>query len=188
MKTLATTCSLAAALAIAACGSSQKPTTGNQSGPSFKTVVSDAYRYSNCMRQHGVPNFPDPKVNDQNGDQSIAIRSIGPGPNSAGGPQYTTALNACKGVMPPPGNSGNADQSPAHKQGLLAFAQCMRTHGVSSFPDPSSQGQLTLPMLKAANVDLGSPKIQQDAYSCAPASDGQITRADVHQALAKAGA
>jgi hypothetical protein len=43
-------------LVIAACGSSGKPS----ATASASTGYSQAVKYSNCMRSHGVPNFPDP--------------------------------------------------------------------------------------------------------------------------------
>ncbi|MGZ4286692.1 MAG: hypothetical protein ACXVW5_21050 [Solirubrobacteraceae bacterium] len=51
--------------------------------------------------------------------------------------------------MPAPGNGGARDQGP-HKQVLLAFAHCLRAHGVNGFPDPNANGQLTTEMISAA--------------------------------------
>jgi len=46
-------------------------------------------------------------------------------------------------------------QAPS-KQVFLAFARCLRSHGISDFPDPDAQGQLTLQMISAAGVDLNA--------------------------------
>jgi hypothetical protein len=35
---------------------------------------------------------------------------------------------------------------------ILAFAKCLRSHGVTNFPDPTSQGQLTLEMVNAVGA------------------------------------
>jgi hypothetical protein len=41
-------------VAVAACGSSSKPTTA------ASTSYAQALKYTVCLRSHGVPNFPDP--------------------------------------------------------------------------------------------------------------------------------
>ena len=44
----------------------------------------------------------------------------------------------------------------------LAFAHCMQTHGVPSFPDPSSNGALEVP----SGVDANSPPFQKAFQQC----------------------
>ena len=44
----------------------------------------------------------------------------------------------------------------------------MRAHGVSAFPDPTSQGQLTLEMVSGAGVDLQAPSVRSAALACCP--------------------
>jgi hypothetical protein len=49
----------------------------------------------------------------------------------------------------------------------LAFAQCMRSHGVPAYPDPGSQGEL--PTSKAAadgQLNVNSPRFQSGLRSC----------------------
>ena len=63
----------------------------------------------------------------------------------------------------------------------------MRGHGVSRFPDPTTQGQLTVEMVQAQGIDLHSPAVLQAVQACLPASHGLLTPAKVSAALNKAG-
>jgi hypothetical protein len=55
---------------------------------------------------------------------------------------------------------GNSARS-GSRTGGLAFSACMRSHGVPSFPDPSSKG--TLPSL---GIDRSSPQFRTAAKAC----------------------
>jgi hypothetical protein len=135
------------------------------------------------MREHGFPNFPDPKVIDTPTSHGISIMIPG---NIGKSPGFEAARRACRGILPPPGNEGSAESAAVdHARGehLLSFARCMRAHGVTNFPDPTSQGRMTLEMLSAANVDLQLPSVQRAAYTCAPSSGGVVTPAIIHQAI-----
>jgi hypothetical protein len=60
------------------------------------------------------------------------------------------------------GNSG-AQESQASLGGVtVQFAQCMRTHGVPSFPDPNAQGQVTI-----SGVGPQSASFQAAQRACA---------------------
>jgi hypothetical protein len=50
-------------------------------------------RFANCMRSHGVPNYPDPKVfSGQDGNQEVYLPGINPY-----APAFQTAAKACGG-------------------------------------------------------------------------------------------
>ena len=92
-------------------------------------------------------------------------------PGSAGQPRlqgrsgsarrYRPAAGRLRSTRPrrraaPPAHAtegGRRDQEP-RKQMLLTFAHCLRGHGVTGFPDPNADGQLTLEMISAAGVDI----------------------------------
>jgi hypothetical protein len=57
-------------------------------------IVAQALRFSRCMRNHGITNFPDP---DSNGGIRIP-ESL----QNNGGPRYEAALKACQPFPPPP--------------------------------------------------------------------------------------
>jgi len=177
------------AVLAAGCGGGSPTTTTNSasssgpSGPSGpKDIAANAYRYAACMRNHGVSNFPDPRVSTSGNGTQVAI--VVPG-NLGSTPQFNTAQTACKGILPQPSKSDLAQQAHdqlVHKQYILAFARCLRNHGVRGFPDPTSQGQLTLQMVQAAGIDLTAPQVRTAALACVPASNGAVTRAAVMQA------
>jgi len=156
------------ALVLAACGGSSGPQVAG-SGSSPKTASSsstgssaDLLEYANCMRSHGLPDFPDP---DSSGGFPMP-QNIDP--NS---PQYQAAANACKAYQGPGLNLTPAreEQIEAH---ALEYAQCMRSHGVPNYPDPvikfsdggvSSSQSLGGP---GSGIDPNSPAFQAALKTC----------------------
>jgi hypothetical protein len=94
-------------------------------------------------------------------------------------------LAAACGSSPASPNAGSPASftTAAREQRILAFARCLRSHGIPNFPDPTSQGQLTLEMVNAAGVDLHTPTVLTAAKTCLGTTDGAITAADVQRAL-----
>ena len=174
----------ALALLTAACGSSS-PTSTTKTTKSFQSAATQAFKFSACMRDHGVTNFPDPKVTNNGTQQAIAIQAVGPN-----NPAFKTASKDCAGILPMPSNADLAAQAAAqqaHARDLLSFARCMRDHGINGFPDPGLQGQLTIAMITAAGIDLHAPQVAVAARTCIPASKGVITPATVAQATGSSG-
>jgi hypothetical protein len=83
--------------------------------------------FSHCMQTHGVPNFPVPN------SQGVASAS-GLNPNS---PSFQAAQKDCNHLLPNGGQPTAAQQAQAQAQ-ALKFSQCMRSHGISDFPDPQT--------------------------------------------------
>ena len=173
------------ALMCAGCGSSS-PKAAATAGSGATDFVSQAYKYASCMRQHGVAGFPDPTVVHHGGE--TGIRQV-VSSSEVNTPAFASAQNACKGLMP--GGGPNAGLTPQQRQAreahFLAFSQCMRSHHVPTFPDPTAQGQITPQMISAAGIDLQAPAVQSAAYACVPAAGGAITAADIHRALSRGG-
>jgi len=168
---------------LAGCGSSGPSTTTdanvtNGSGATQGPAAA-AFAFSRCMRSHGVSNFPDPVVTTSPGQTSIKIRAVA-GDN--GSPQFKTAQQACQHLLPGPQGETPA-QRQAHTQALLAFARCLRSHGLSNFPDPNGQGQLTIEMIDAAGINLHAPNVLPAARACVGVTHGVITGADVERAI-----
>jgi hypothetical protein len=169
---------LSLGLLAAACGSSPGASTTRGSAP--KNPAEAAYRYASCIRAHGVPSFPDPHVTTTSGAGGSVAQAV---PASAGlSPNFRSAQKACRGILPAAVN-GPERHGPS-KQVFLAFAQCLRAHGVSNFPDPNAQGQLTLEMISAAGVDVKGPAFFDAAKACVGVTHGQIPLAAVEQAIA----
>lgn len=131
------------------------------------------------MRAHGVSHFPDPQVNTSPGQTSV--RMVVPAA-TARSPQLKAAGQACGHLIPGPQNLTRAQQQ-ARERDLLAFARCLRSHGISNFPDPTSQGQLTIEMVNAAGVDLHAPGVLTAARARVGVTHGAITGADVERAI-----
>jgi hypothetical protein len=76
-------------------------------------------------------------------------------------------------------------QSPASAR-LVRFAQCMRSHGVPSFPDPVN-GRLVLGQGGSTGVNPSSPAFQSASQSCKSlAPQGTASPAQSAQSSAKA--
>ena len=88
---------------------------------------------------------------------------------------------ACGGG-PPAGSGSGSGQTPY--QQALAYAQCMRSHGVPGFPDPTSQGLITYgPVDIHSSQYLSANKVCQDLLpSGSPLTTAQ-KRQDASQAL-----
>jgi hypothetical protein len=101
--------------------------TGTQSGNSQKALA-----FSQCMRSHGVPKFPDPSSSNEtpSGLPKVAAQELG-----VSSSQFQAAENACRQLLP---NGGQATQSASQQtlSRLLDFARCMRSHEVTNWPDP----------------------------------------------------
>jgi hypothetical protein len=169
-----------ASLLMSACGaSSDSPST---SASASNTPAATAFKYASCMRQHGVAGYPDPRVTT-NPDGSVAMAIAGPASTSAA-PAFRSAQKACSGILLAR-SSTNGPSGPS-KQEFLAFAHCLHTHGISDFPDPDTQGQITGQMINASGVDLKAPSFMTAADACVGVTHGAITRAGVARVVNRA--
>ncbi|HWF53808.1 MAG TPA: hypothetical protein VG223_04240 [Solirubrobacteraceae bacterium] len=143
---------LGCAVALAACGgtgTSAATTTGARG-------TASGIKFANCMRSHGVPNFPDPSPNG-----TVAINGFDPQ-----SPSVQSAQTTCIKLR---GGGGSPPQvSAAHKARLIAISKCMRTHGVPNFPDP------TFPTGGGAHIRVGGPglNLRSPAFQKAAAECG----------------
>ena len=150
---LAVTCS---ALAIAACGSSGKSTTTPSS-----SALAPALKFAACMRSHGVPNFPDPTSNagPTNGAASANGATPSVGTVDKHSPAVEAAAKACNSLTH---SAPSAAQNVQRTGPTLKFAECMRSHGVTNFPNPTTDG--TAPTV--GTIDKQSPAVQAAAKAC----------------------
>jgi hypothetical protein len=114
------------ALLGAGCGAQA---TGTAATPT--ATASQAVRFSACMRERGVDDFPDP---DASGTLTVDGVLNGSG-LEAESPAWKQALAACKDLQPA-GFTGR-ERTPEEQDGSLRFARCMRDNGVEDFPDPA---------------------------------------------------
>jgi hypothetical protein len=109
---------------------------GSGSGTKHVSAHEKAVKFAECMRNNGVSQFPDP---DSSGKLTIdgVVNGSSIDPNGAA---WKQAIKICKDLEPP-GFAGSK-ATPAQQTARLAFAQCMRDHGVKDFPDPTRDGAL----------------------------------------------
>ena len=177
----------AAAMAVTAAGcGGNSPSSASVSGAAASAAKGgpgeSAFQFSACMRSHGVNNFPDPKVKTSAGGSSVAI---GINPSISGQPAFKSAQKACQHILGSPGNGpdSNPAQQHARVQALLAFAQCLRSHGFPNFPDPSSSGDLSQNTIRQAGISFQNPALLTAGQNCTSVTHGMITRAQVAAAI-----
>lgn len=113
--------------------------------------------YAVCMQTHGVPNFPDP---------TLSSRGFSFNPRAdSNSPHFTAANNACKHLLPDDGGPPTAAQTAAETAKLLKYAQCMRAHGVPSFPDPIVNSH-EIGFNVSEGVDPNSPQFEAAQKAC----------------------
>ncbi len=124
---LGTTSSSAAGSANATGG------TASSGSPSSQTQLQkDLLKYAQCMRANGVPSFPDPSAS---GGFTL---SGGKNPSS---PAFKAAQAKCQRLIPgggPPAFGSTTHPSAQALAQMVKVAQCMRRHGISGFPDPTT--------------------------------------------------
>lgn len=181
-------CVLSLAVLLAGCGASASTTSRSGATPhGFVSIEDAAYKHAVCMRRHGVPNYPNPQPVTNGGEQGIR-QDLPPG--MTGSPAFVAADKDCAGILPMPQNPDSAQNAQARHErelGLLAFADCMRSHGVSNFPDPTAQGQITDETLAAAGINIHLPYVIHAAVTCIPASHGVVSKAVIAHSESQSG-
>jgi hypothetical protein len=81
---------------------------GSSSPESSASNQQKMVAYSQCMRSHGVPNFPDPEFHSGGGvGIRIGGKKGGPSGINPSSPQFQAAQKACQSDLPrPPGAKG----------------------------------------------------------------------------------
>ena len=102
---------------------------GSSSPESSASTQQKMVKFSQCMRTHGEPEFPEPtegaiRIQNHNGH--------GPNPESS---RFQAAEKACSKYAPSKVAPSPAEQAKI-QEGALKFSACMRSHGVPNFPDP----------------------------------------------------
>lgn len=158
----------------AACGGSATPGVASLSGNSANSSHSSGssgsgtasnsttkhsfVAFSKCMRKHGVTSF----AQSANGGGAAIAR----GSADKNSPIFRAAMQACQSLLPKP--------SPAQLEkleaGALKFSECMRKHGVKTFPDPkfsTSGGGIGIRIGGSkGSLDPSSPTFQAAQKAC----------------------
>lgn len=139
----------AAALLAAACSDSASSTDSSSAGRSMASAQQSVLAFSQCMRSHDVPNFPDPV-------HEVDLPKVSPEILGVSSSQFNAAEGACQHLLPTGEISGNSRGISASVErcivgGIcstavthwlqdkeLKYAECMRSHGLPSWPDPTT--------------------------------------------------
>jgi hypothetical protein len=159
-------------------GSPGVASVGSSTPAAGTTTQSGLVAFGACMRAHGVPNFPAP------GSPKSDVVAI-----AEANPKFDSAQNSCDPLLPNGSLAApeTAQQIRTKLADQLSFARCMRDRGVSRFPDPTAQGQLTVEMVEAQGIDVHSPAVLRVVQTCLPASHGGLTMKKVAEAINHAG-
>ena len=111
-------------------GSADKGTTATRtatttSSGAHKTLSArdKAVKFAECIRAHGVTDFPDPNSKNQF-EYGVSVTPA----------VWKQATTACKDLQPP--GTLSAKRTPKQQLASLRFAKCVRDNGVKDFPDP----------------------------------------------------
>jgi len=136
-------------LTLVGCSGHASGTTGASPSPSALSndqILAIGQQAAQCMRQHGIPDFPDPSI-DQHGQLSL--------PQGAAGEHVKAELNAnpdaeraCQPILDrlPAGATRGSESQYTQEDlaNLLKFAQCMRRNGMPDWPDPKADGSFPI--------------------------------------------
>jgi hypothetical protein len=137
---------------------------GAPSGPSGQTMGMGGVTlaFSQCIQKHGFPNFPDP-------DAQGNIQASGIDPNSTA---WQNAEKACQQYAGSSGKPPTAAQQQKMLANALKFSRCMRSHGVTDYPDPQTQAgggiSISIRVRRGSGSDLNpnSPIFQAAQRAC----------------------
>jgi hypothetical protein len=118
--------------------------TGSSGVTKTATARDKAVKFAECIRAHGVSDFPDPDAKNQfqyGVSVSLAV--------------WKQATTACKDLQPP--GTLSSKRTPKEQSGALKFAQCMRDNGVKDFPDPAN-GEPLVDTTKIPSLGDRSPR------------------------------
>ena len=135
--------------------------TASSSMPAAAAATPDAMKYAQCMRAHGVPDFPDPvdggfHINNTQPDSDLDPSS----------PRFVAADSACK-ALSPERDAGSGTVDPQLQAQALAYSACIRAHGVPSYPDPVFVGGSIREAVRAGSgADPNSPQFIAAQNAC----------------------
>jgi hypothetical protein len=107
--------------------------------------------YAQCMRDNGVPDFPDP-----NADGRFALDHD---EFDRDDPTFQAASEECRDLAPGGEHQNTGD--PATVEQMREFSQCMRDNGLPDFPDPDADGRL-----RGIGHEAGGPTYDAAMEAC----------------------
>jgi hypothetical protein len=172
--------------ALAACSSAgpaasvatlEDPGASQPAASSAPTDPQEAFlAYAQCMRDEGI-DMPDPEiVQDSSGEGTVSggirVEINGTGPDKE---EFRAAEATCKkhlaNIVGGPTSRG---LSPEDEEKLLAYARCMREHGID-MPDPQDGGMIINEAGDdGPNLDPNDPEYQAAQEACGDLMPGKL--------------
>lgn len=150
LATAAAAASVALGLSLAACGSAAHTAAGPAANTRDPSGHAQLEAVVQCLRAHGIPNFPDPVYDPRDGRWHYAdFRPDIP----------QSAQLACQHLDPAAVNA-SPPVPQAQFQALVRLAQCIRQHGEPSWPDPTPEGQFRLPPSLLTKTPVGESALK----------------------------
>lgn len=164
---------------LGACGSESSAPAGasgpNRDSPNPAQAQREILAFTTCMRAHGVVGLANPAPSDLKAELAPAT------PHS---PAFQAAFPGCSHLLPFGAPHEAEVHTRAHQAAFMAFARCIRSQGFPSFPDPSTNGQITHEMVANAGIKLDQPAVLQAGDACVGVTHGFITKAIVARFVA----
>jgi hypothetical protein len=145
----------------------------NSPGSSFQQALA----FSRCVRQNGVPGYPDPDSSGQIPKRTPQQLGVSPS-------HFQAAETACQHLLPGGGQPTQAQIQQMDQQEWARFrdfTQCMRLHGVTDWPEPTPYPQdRARPIFdlqpgdgpQPVGIDPNSPQISPKVRACVAVLQG----------------
>jgi hypothetical protein len=117
--------------------------------------------FAQCMRDNGVPSFPDPVARPDGSFGFERPRGVSPS-------ALDDALASCRSEAQAAGlDAGSVAPDTDTQDQLLALSRCMRENGIPEFPDPEPGTDVISGLHSLfADYDLESPRVARALESC----------------------
>jgi len=137
-------------IVLAACG------IGNAAAKPTPDPMRAMLAFSQCMRTHGLTDFPDPKPDGS----GFHIVNLNVDPTT-----FQAAQNACRSKLRNAGlKTPNAAEMAQERDHAVKFAECMRAHGIN-MPDPQF-GNGGILQRSGGDIDPNSAGFQAANRAC----------------------
>ncbi|HEY0453334.1 hypothetical protein [Actinophytocola sp.] len=131
------------------------PASTSNSAAAGQSDKAAALKFSQCMRDNGVPSFPDPEFG-ANGEVRLGT------PDGVDRTKVDAAQKKCQQYLPNGGQPQPLD--PDKLAQVREYAQCMRDNGVPKFPDPDPNGGIKID--SGPGLDPMSPEFKATDEKC----------------------
>lgn len=135
---------------------------------SEEDLEEQALEFAECMRENGVPDFPDPEIEDGR----IQMRIGGAGGADIDQEAMEQAMEACEDLAPRGGGNFSEEDRQEMQDAFLEYAQCMRDNGYD-MPDPDFSGEGGLFRMEGEPDDPAFQKAQEACEDKLPGRPGE---------------